>query len=81
MDLDFATSYTTESLLFKQKFLNEIRVTFKSGGFTCAFNERELIEFHNYLEMSFPFDAEGKNGSKELCVLVGSWRKMKIKKK
>ena len=54
--------------MFKQKFLNEIRVTFKSGGFTCAFNERELIEFHNYLEKSFPFDAEGKRKQGVVCV-------------
>lgn len=54
--------------MFKQRFLSEIRTTYKSGGFTCAFTERELTEFHNYLEKHFSFDGEGKVKQGVLCV-------------
>ena len=54
--------YAIESLSFgKQRFLADIRTTFGSGGFTCALSERELTEFHNYLEKSFPFELNGKS--------------------
>lgn len=53
--------YTTESLAIgKQKFLSEIRLTFGSGGFTCSLSERELVEFHNYLEDLFDFQDSAK---------------------
>ena len=54
--------------MFKQRFLSEIRNTFKSGGFTCAFTERELTEFHNFLEKNFSFNAEGKMKQGVICV-------------
>ena len=54
--------------MFKQRFLSEIRNTFKSGGFTCAFTERELTEFHNFLEKNFSFSVEGKMKKGVLCV-------------
>ena len=54
--------------MFKQRFLNEIRTTYRSGGFTCAFSERELTEFHNYLEKHFRFDGEGKVKQGVICV-------------
>ena len=54
--------------MFKQRFLSEIRSTFKSGGFTCAFTERELTEFHNFLEKNFSFNAEGRMKKGVICV-------------
>ena len=54
--------------MFKQRFLSEIRTTYRSGGFTCAFTERELTEFHNFLEKSFTFSDEGKVKQGVFCV-------------
>ena len=54
--------------MFKQRFLSEIRTTYRSGGFTCAFTERELTEFHNFLEKSFPFSDERKVKQGVFCV-------------
>ena len=48
--------YTTDSLLFKQNFFKEIRTTFGAGGFVCSLSEKELSEFHQYLEKGFPFN-------------------------
>lgn len=42
--------------MIKSNFLKEIRTTFGAGGFVCSFNEKELVEFHQFLERSFPFD-------------------------
>ena len=52
--------YTTDSLLFKQNFLKEIRTTFGAGGFVCSLSEKELSEFHQYLEKGFPFNDPAK---------------------
>ena len=52
--------YTTESLQMKHTFLKEIRQTFGSGGFVCSFNEKELAEFHHFLERDFPFSNPSK---------------------
>ena len=60
--------YTVEKLLFKQKFLSELRSTFGGGGFICAFSERELSEFQNYLEKSFPFSESGRVKKGITCV-------------
>jgi len=46
--------FTVESVHQKANFLQEIRMTFGSGGFTCAFSDKELVEFHQFLEDSFP---------------------------
>ena len=54
--------------MFKQRFLSEIRTTYRSGGFTCVFTERELTEFHNYLEKYFNFENEGKMKQGVFCV-------------
>lgn len=49
-----------ESLQFKQRFLSEIRQTFDYGGLNCSFTERELSDFHNYLEKGFPYNEPGR---------------------
>ena len=54
--------------MFKQRFIGEIRTTFGSGGFVCSFSERELADFHNYLERSFPFSDAGKVKKGVTCV-------------
>ena len=54
--------------MFKQRFLQELRTTLKSGGLTCAMSERELIEFHNFLEKSFPFGEEHRAKQGLACV-------------
>ena len=52
--------FTTESLQMKHTFLKEIRQTFGSGGFVCSFNEKELAEFHHFLECGFLFNNPSK---------------------
>ena len=46
--------HTVESLL-RQNFLKEIRMTFGAGGFMCSFSDKELAEFHHFLEKNFPY--------------------------
>ncbi len=60
--------YTMDSLQFKQRLLSEIRQTFGYGGLNCSFSERELSDFHNYLEKSFPYDDVGRVKTGEDCV-------------
>lgn len=47
----------------KQRFLSEIRQTFGLGGFNCSFSERELCDFHNFLEKTFEFSHNTKKGA------------------
>ncbi len=47
--------YTTESLVYKQNFLKEIKLTFGAGGFVCSLTDKELSEFQHFLESTFPF--------------------------
>jgi hypothetical protein len=44
----------------KHAFLKDIRQTFGSGGFVCSFNEKELADFHHFLEHGFPFSDPSK---------------------
>ena len=60
--------YTVESLLFKQRFLMELWNTFGGGEFICAFSERELSKFHNFLEKEFPFTQKEKVKKGIMCV-------------
>ena len=46
--------------MVKSNFLKEIRTTFGAGGFVCSLNEKELVEFHQFLERSFQFDDPSK---------------------
>lgn len=39
----------------KHTFLKDIRQTYGSDGFICSFNEKELADFHHFLERGFPF--------------------------
>lgn len=48
--------------------MSELRSTFGGGGFICAFSERELSEFQNYLERSFPFSDSGRVKKGITCV-------------
>lgn len=57
-----------ESLFIKQRFLNEIRTTFGFGGLNCSLNDRELADFHNYIEKDFPFNEPGKTKRGVTCV-------------
>ena len=57
-----------ESLQFKQQFLKEIRKTFNYGGLNCSFTERELSDFHNFLEKDFPYDEPGRVKKGVACV-------------
>ena len=50
--------YTIENLHYKCKWLQDIRLTFGAGGFSCSFNDKELVEFHNQLEREFSFSKE-----------------------
>ena len=49
-----------DSLQCKQRFLTEIRTTFGHGGLNTSFVERELSDFHNFLERNFPYDQPGR---------------------
>ena len=44
---------TMESIQMKQRFLQEIRSTFDYGGLNCSLSERDLSDFHNFLENDF----------------------------
>lgn len=48
--------------------MSELRSTFGSGGFVCSLSERELADFHNFLERSFPFTFAGKVKKGVTCV-------------
>ena len=54
--------------MFKPRFLTELRSTFRLGGLTCSLSERELIEFHNFLEKRFPFEEENRRKQGLVCV-------------
>lgn len=41
--------------------MSEIRQTSGSGGYNCSFSERELCDFHNFLEKSFELQDEGRH--------------------
>ena len=57
-----------ESLYVKQRFLSEIRTTFGLGGLNCSLTDRELSEFHNFLEKDFPYGDSGKTKLGVTCV-------------
>lgn len=71
--------YTVEALQLRQRFISEIRTTFGAGGFVCSFNEKELADFHQFLEKDFPFsnptkvkqgvECVGKQPGKEIWAL------------
>ena len=44
----------------KQQFIRDLCKTFGTGGLVCSFNDKELGEFHQYLEHKFPFSNTGK---------------------
>ena len=44
----------------KQQFMRDICNTFGTGGLICSFNDKELAEFHQFLEQSFPFTDQSK---------------------
>ena len=52
----------------KHSFLKEIRLTFGSGGFVCSFNEKELADFHQFLERGFDFNDPKKVKKGLQCV-------------
>ena len=57
-----------DSLQCKQRFLSEIRTTFRHGALNTSFNERELSDFHNFLERNFPYDEPGRVKKGANCV-------------
>ena len=44
----------------KQQFILDLCKTFGTGGLICSFNDKELAEFHQYMEQTFPFNNEQK---------------------
>ena len=52
----------------KQRFIQELRTTYKSGGLACALSEAQLTEFHNYLEKSFPHSDLSRVQKGVVCV-------------
>lgn len=57
-----------DSLYIKERFMNEIRTTYGFGGLNCSLTDRNLSDFHNYLEKSFPFDDPGRTKLGVRCV-------------
>lgn len=53
--------YTMESLLAKQRFLSDIRSTFGYGGLNCSLSDRDLSDYHNFLERDFNFTEAGRS--------------------
>lgn len=47
--------FRVESLLLQQTFLKEIRMMFGARGFICPLWDKELAEFHHYLEKILHF--------------------------
>lgn len=44
----------------KQQFIRDLCKMFGTGGLICSFNDKELAEFHQYMEQKFPFSDEQK---------------------
>ena len=44
----------------KQQFMRDLCKTFGTGGLICSFNDKELAEFHQFLEQDFPFSDDSK---------------------
>jgi hypothetical protein len=60
--------YSMDSLYIKQRFLGEIRTTFGFGGLNCSLADRDLSDFHNFLEKDFPFHEPGRTRLGATCV-------------
>jgi hypothetical protein len=52
----------------KQRFLKEIRSTFGYGGLNCSLSDRDLSDFHNFLENDFDCTLPGNSKQGVLCV-------------
>jgi len=51
-----------DSLTAKQRFLSDIRSSFGYGGLNCSLSDRDLADFHNFLEKDFDFTERSKLG-------------------
>jgi hypothetical protein len=60
--------YTMENIHFKIKFLQDIRLTTGVGGYSCSFNDREMVEFHQELERRFSHESENAHKRGVSCV-------------
>ena len=57
-----------DSLITKQRFLSDIRSTFGYGGLNCSLSDRDLADYHNFLERDFNFTGAGKSKLGVRCV-------------
>ena len=57
-----------ESLVTKQRFLSDIRSTFGYGGLNCSLSDRDLADYHNFLERDFNFSEAGRTKLGVRCV-------------
>ena len=55
----------------KQAFLKDIRVSFGCGGFVCSLSEKDLGDFHHYLERGFPLNFDEPSKVKKGVQSVG----------
>ena len=60
--------YSMVSLYMKQRFLTEVRSTFGFGGLNCSLTDRDLSDFHNFLEKDFPYTEPGRTKQGVNCV-------------
>ena len=54
--------FKDDSIYVKLKFVNQINMSFGSGGMTCALENTHLIEYFQYLQRSFDGDIPIKRG-------------------
>ena len=57
-----------DSLFVKQRFLTEFTITYGFGGLNCSLTDRDLSDYHNFLEKGFPFNDDGKTKLGAVCV-------------
>ena len=57
-----------DSLYVKQKFLSDLRTTYGYGGLNCSLTDKDLSDFHNFLEKDFHFNDPGKTKFAATCV-------------
>ena len=56
-------------LLLQQNSLKEIKMIFGAGGFLCSLSDKELAEFHHFLEKVFPFQEPNRVKHAIICAV------------
>ena len=49
-------------------YVSEIRTTYGFGGLNCSLTDRDLSDFHNFLEKDFPFNEPGRTKLGATCI-------------